>query len=117
MTTEQKLENFKEGYAIGMSHSRPLVELETRVDGLQGRVKLLSWTGAIVGTLALVTFVCRMPLFKKFLGRKADEKEFLQWQEDRRKAKEKEEQKEATVNVNGLKVRRHARDFETRAVW
>jgi hypothetical protein len=102
---------YMDGFVQGMTHSRPVVELEHKVNALQSRTKFLSWAGGIAGALFLINFIAKLPILNKFLGRKADEKEFLQWKEER-KAKETK-----VSEADGGKIRLHAREFNTRAIW
>jgi hypothetical protein len=102
---------YMDGFVQGMTHSRPVVELEYKVNSLQSRTKLLSWAGGIAGALFLINFISKLPILNKFMGRKADEKEFLQWKEERKANETKAREAE------GGKIRRHAREFNTRAIW
>jgi hypothetical protein len=109
--------DFSNGYERGLKEARPVIELEQRVKSIGGRVKLLSWAGAIGVTLSALVLIAKLPIFKHFFGRKADEKEFLKWKEERRRAEIEDQLLEKNASgvtlevINGRNVRRHARQF------
>ena len=109
---------FSKGYETALKEARPVIELEHRVKSIEGRVKLLSWAGAIGVTISAILFVAKLPIFKNFFGRKADEREFLRWKEEKRRAEIEDELVEKNVTegippefYKGQKRRRHARQF------
>ena len=103
--------SYMDGFVQGMTNSRPVVELEHKVKALQSRTKFLSWAGGIAGALFLINIITKLPIFTKFMGRKADEMEFLRWKEERKANETKAKEAE------GPKIRLHAREFNTRAIW
>lgn len=113
------IDYFNKGYERALKEARPVIELEHRVKSIESRVKVLTWAGVIGATISTIMFVVKLPIFKNFFGRKADEKEFLKWKEEKRRAEIEDEILEgnATGGINadffkGRKVRRqHARDF------
>ena len=109
---------FSKGYDRALREARPVIELEHRVKSVEGRLKFLSWAGAIGATLSAIFIITKLPIFKNFFGRKADEKEFLRWKEEKRRAEVADDllEKNATVAIppefqNEHKRRKHARDF------
>ena len=110
--------DFSKGYERGLNEARPVIELEHRVKAIGSRAKLLSWAGARGGTIAALILIAKLPIFKNFFGRKADEKEFLKWKEEKRRAEVADELLEKNAAggitsefINERKVRRHAREF------
>jgi len=97
------------GYTHGVQQARPVVDLEHRVTKLESRVNFLRWAAAVASIVGGVLFIWNLPVFQKFMGRKADESEFLQWKSDRVRSE--------AIAANNTSKRhqtrqaRHARDF------
>lgn len=115
MATES---DFSKGYECALREARPVIELEHRVKSIEGRVRLLSWAGAIGAAISAIFIIAKLPIFKNFFGRKADEREFLRWKEEKRRAEVADDllEKNATGAIpqefyTGQKRRRHAREF------
>jgi hypothetical protein len=111
-------DDFSKGYERALKEARPVIELEHRVNSIESRVKVLTWAGVIGVTISTIMFIVKLPIFKNFFGRKADEKEFLRWKEEQRRAEIEDNmlERNATDRINAEfvyegKVRRHARDF------
>ena len=111
-------DHFNKGYERALNEARPVIELEHRVKSIESRVKVLTWAGVIGATISTIMFIVKLPIFKNFFGRKADEKEFLKWKEEKRRAEIEDDilERNATGGINadffkGGKVRRHAREF------
>jgi hypothetical protein len=109
---------FSKGYERALKEARPVIELEHRVKSIENRVKVLTWAGVIGATISTIMFIVNLPIFKNFFGRKADEKEFLKWKEEKRRAEIEDDilERNATGGINadffkGGKFRRHAREF------
>ena len=91
------------GYEHGINQARPIVDLEHRVKDVENRVKLLSWGGAALAAVSLVSLLLKLP--KLFKGKDKDKKR------DYSKGRENYE-----GNRNGTKtdqkLRLHARAFK-----
>jgi hypothetical protein len=108
MSNPRKAENlYSLGYTHGIQQARPVVDLEHRVTQLESRVHFLNWAAAVASLVGGFLFVWNLPLFKNFMGRKADEKEFLRWKSD----KARSEAKNQTATSKRERQPRHIRDF------
>jgi len=91
------------GYEHGIKQARPIVDLEHRVKDIESRFKLLSWGGAALAAISLVTLVLKLP--KLFNGKNKDKK-----REHNKEREDNEGRRNGTVT--GRKFRRHARAFK-----
>jgi hypothetical protein len=105
----QEDKEYSLGYVHGVIQARPLVDLEHKVKSTETRVTILTWGGAILGTITLLNTI--IPLVRKLLrGSKGGDKNHYGKQGKNEHDMTQEEKGNGT-KTNDHKFRRHVRDF------
>jgi len=108
------------GYTHGVEQARPIVDLEHRVNKVEGSLKAGKWILGITAIIVAISTLAKLPIIRNILGRKED-KDGGKKDEHKEKPNWKriieEGRKNNTTEAAGKKVRRHAREFIVSQNW